>query len=68
MATTARAFMAGFMAAMRIYDTAHTREMADRLDPAAEDKKNALPAAGGRALENYLSIPTFIRQGRMIRG
>lgn len=68
MATTARAFMAGFMAAMKIYDAANNREMANQLAPAAEGKKNALPPAGDRALENYLAIPTFIRQGRAIGG
>ena len=68
MATTARAFMAGFMAAMKIYNAAHNQEMAERLTSAPEGKKNALPPAGDRALENYLAIPTFIRQGRTIGG
>jgi len=67
MATTERAFMAGFMAALKMYETEDWQEVEQR--PGRSARPHPGPEQerlGTRALESYLAIPTFIRRGRVI--
>lgn len=65
MASREQQFMAGFMAASRILTTLAEQDRAR----AKEKGEEVLPTVGRQvnALENYLAIPTFIRQGRTIK-
>jgi len=65
MASREQGFMAGFLAASRILTTVGD---AHRLVAKAEcEVVLPTPRQQARALENYLAIPTFIRQGRHIK-
>ncbi len=68
MATTQRAFIAGFMAATRLYETEPQQATAQESTPRPKRQapRPETVRQGGRALESYLTIPTFIRQGRAI--
>jgi len=67
MATATRAFVAGFLAAMRMYETRNMKESSTRNQiKMAKGKSSSLPPANDKALEIYLAVPTFIRQGRAI--
>jgi len=67
MATATRAFVAGFLAAMRMCEAGNKTELKGRLATKKEARKlPSLPPTNNRALETYLAVPTFIRQGRAI--
>lgn len=65
MASREQGFMAGFMAASRILTTNGGGEQ-----PAGKPQGGIVvptPRQQARALERYLAIPTFIRQGRTVK-
>ncbi|MFC1513250.1 hypothetical protein ACFL5J_02255 [Thermodesulfobacteriota bacterium] len=66
MATATRAFVAGFLAALKMYEAGNTKKIKNSrpLTP----QRRTLPPMSDRAMESYLAIPTFIRQGRLIKG
>lgn len=67
MATATRAFVAGFLAAMRMCEAKNNKELTfGRPTTQKSGKITTLPPTNNRTLETYLAVPTFIRQGRAI--
>ena len=66
MATATRAFVAGFLAAMKMCEAKNKADLKGRIVTKKERKLPSLPPTNDRALETYLAVPTFIRQGRNI--
>ena len=65
MASREQGFMAGFMAASRILTTVGSEDQSSSKRQPGDELPT--PRQQASALENYLAIPTFIRQGRNIK-